>query len=152
VAWPSWSAFEGVEIGQCRGDQTHGDGVKIGVRRQSEVFDQLAFRSVRRCGLDPPIASRVARNDGSKRLLFRLLFPFAKYLDGEMLIVGVNLLAMYFTEPDTVRLVTPLLTRETRIITWPSWRGSRYVRRDTDNYESVVAAPRAYSRVKTLWI
>ncbi len=69
-----------------------------------------------------------------------------------MLIVRINLLPMYFTEPNAIRPVPALVLGEGGIKTRTTRRGSRYVRRDTHNYEPIVAMRRAHGWVVTLRI
>jgi len=119
--WPCCSAFKGVEIGARRKIQTRTDCFDIVLRRQPKCFYLMAFCTFRRYGPNALNTNRGGCNDGAKRFVLRRSLPILKHLDSKVLIVRIDLLAVDSTEPNAVRLVTPLISGEGVIIAGAVW-------------------------------
>jgi hypothetical protein len=55
-----------------------------------------------------------------------------------MVSIGIDSLSMYFAEPDAVRLVTPLLPRERRIVTRTAWSRRLDVRSHANDHRFIL--------------
>jgi hypothetical protein len=114
---PCRHAPEGGDIVRCRGDQPRRDSVDVVFRRKSQPINKDLNRGIDRGGGDLLISLRSGRHDGLERTLFGVAFPLPQHLDGEVLLVGVDGLAILLAQPNAVAVVAPLLAGQGRIVT-----------------------------------
>ncbi len=106
---PSRHPLETRDVAASRGDRPRDDALDIVLRRKSQTIDKHLNCGVDRGRRHLLFPLRGWRDDGLKRALLGIAFPFPQHLDCEMPGVGIDRLAMGLAHPDPIRVMPPLL-------------------------------------------